>query len=258
MNGNWARVGELNTENLGDLVENRIAALLIPDFATAEECNEFSAALDNAPLQYYTVGRPAGYVGMTFIQYMNNPKQDYFDNVAAASADVRSVTSRSFDPVSRFVELIEQKTDYRMSVAEEPGYGSYFAGIIRILSGGNNIHIDFAPQFAHDHVVGQVTAQLAWNVYIDQPPVGGKTTIWNRPWRRTGNAEEDAKYPEFTEEELESAEALVFEARAGSVMIFNARNPHQVATTPESKRLNRIGAGSFIGQAADRELILWS
>lgn len=255
---NWARIAELSTESLTDLVENRIAAVTIPDFSTLEECKEFAAVLDEVPLQYYRVGRPAGYVGTTFIQYMNNPKQDYFDNVADAFSAVQSVTSHSFDPLSRFIDLINRETDYSMAVAQEPGCGSYFAGIVRILSGGNDIHIDFAPQFANDHCVGNVTSQLTWNVYIDEPESGGKTTIWNKPWMRTGNAEEDAKYPQFTREGLKDAESFVFEARAGSVMIFNARNPHQVETTPSSEKLNRIGVGSFIGQANKDQLILWS
>lgn len=258
MSNDWARQVELTTENLTDLIENRVAAIRLPGFATMEECRAFSAAVGRTSLQYYKVGRPAGYVGTTFIHYMNRPKRDYFDEAASARSAVRTVTDQSFDHLARFIDTVQQKTDYSIAVADEPDYGSYFAGIIRILCGGNNVHIDFAPQFAKDHVVGEVTAQLTWNVYVDEPRSGGETIIWNKPWIPTGNPEEDSKYPHFTREELQDVDSFVFKAQAGDVMIFNSRNPHQVEITTDVQKLNRIGAGSFIGRAGARDLVLWS
>ncbi len=258
MSDGWARSAALSTESLEALLDNRIAAIAIPGFATRDECQAFAVALSDVPLQYYKVGRPAGYVGMTFIQYMRKGKEEYFENVASAAENVRRVTSRSFDPVERFIRRLGEGTNFSVSVAHEPGYGQYFAGIIRILSGGNDIHIDFAPQFAKDHVVGRIAAQLTWNVYVDDAASGGETTIWNRPWMPTGDPEQDSRYPHFTREELAGAEAFAFKARAGDVMIFNSRNPHQVEVTGRSETLNRIGLGSFMGRAGARELILWS
>jgi len=258
MSDAWARIAELSTANLEALVDNRLAAISIPNFATKEECQTFSSALKDVPLQYYKVGRPAGYVGTTFIQYMNREKKAYFESVSSAASDVQAVTSRSFDPVDRFIHKIKEKTDFSASIAREPDFGQYFVGIIRILSGGNDIHIDFAPQFAKDHVVGKIAAQLTWNVYIDEASSGGETTIWNQPWTPTGDSEQDAKYPHFTKQALENVESLTFKTRAGEVMIFNSRNPHQVEVTGASESLNRIGLGSFMGQSSERDLILWS
>jgi hypothetical protein len=259
MSRHWATETSLNTESLTDLIENRVAAIRIPDFATAEECRGFAEALADANLKYYQVGRPAGYVGTTFVHYMKRPKSDYFGDVEAAFSDVRAVTDRAFDPLTRFQELIRQKTDYAIDVAREPGYGRYFAGIIRVLSGGNDIHIDFAPQFAKDNIVGRVGTQLTWNVYIDENYSGGETTIWNKPWDWTGDPVEDAKYPQFTREELRDEDRYVFKGKAGSVVIFNSRNPHQVVEIDEDDgALTRIGMGSFIGNIGEKALIMWS
>jgi hypothetical protein len=254
----WARYMELSTASLSDVIENRVAAVRIPDFATAEECQTFAAALNEAPLQYYKVGRPAAYLGMTFIQYMNRPKRDYFDEAPEAFSAVEHVTSRSFDPLKRFIDLIHNRTSYSVAVAQEPGHGSYFAGIVRILSGGNDIHIDFAPKFAVDHAVGRVDAQLTWNLYIDEPETGGETIIWNKPWMPTGNKEEDAKYIPYTADELSDAQTFTFKPRIGNVVIFNSRNPHQVQIAMAERRLHRIGMGSFVGRAGARDLVLWS
>lgn len=255
----WARETSLSTESLTDLIENRVAAIRIPDFATAEECRGFADALADADLRYYQVGRPAGYVGTTFVHYMKRPKGDYFGDVETAFAGVHAVTDRAFDPLTRFQEVIRQRTGYTIGVAQEPGYGRYFAGIIRILSGGNDIHIDFAPQFATDNIVGRVGTQLTWNVYIDEDYSGGETTIWNKPWDWTGDPVEDAKYPHFTREQLRDEEQYVFRGKAGSVVIFNSRNPHQVVEIGEGHAaLTRIGMGSFIGNIGDRDLIMWS
>lgn len=259
MSNAWAQALSLSTESLAALIENRIAAIVIPDFATIEECSRFSKALSNTSLQYYKVGRPAGYVGTTFVHYMKRPKGDYFDDVEAAFSAVRKITDQAFDPLSRIQELIHQKTDYTIGLARESGYGPYFAGIIRDLSGGNDIHIDFAPQFAKDNAVGHVRAQLTWNVYIEQAASGGETTIWNKPWDWTGDPLVDSKYPHFTREELADAEDYVFKAKPGSVVIFNSRNPHQVVEVAEGiPPLSRVGMGSFIGNDQGQNLVMWS
>lgn len=259
MSNPWAQALALSTESLAALIENRVAAIVIPDFATTEECSRFSEALSSTPLQYYQVGRPAGYIGTTFVHYMKRPKGDYFGDVEAAFSAVRQVTDQAFDPLSRIQELIHRETDYTIGVAQESDHGRYFAGIIRDLSGGNDIHIDFAPQFAKNNAVGHVKAQLTWNVYIAQAVSGGETTIWNQPWDWTGDLERDSKYPHFTREELADVERYVFKAKPGSVVIFNSRNPHQVVEAAEGSRaLNRVGMGSFIGNDSGQNLIMWS
>lgn len=256
----WARMAPLSTRSLDDLIANRVAAVEIKDFATPEECRQFAEVMSKTVLEYYKVGRPAGYVGTTFVHYMKRPKQDYFDDVDAAYAAVKAVTDQAFDPLERFKAIVREKTEYSAEVAFEPEHGSYFAGIIRNLSGGANIHIDFAPQFARGkNIVGDVSTQLAWNIYIDQPLVGGETSIWNKQWDWTGDPVEDAKYPEFTREGLEGVERLTFKGTPGSVVIFNSRNPHQVHEIPEGDDSNnRIGMGSFMGPLGERNLVMWS
>jgi hypothetical protein len=255
----WAKMVPLSTQGLDDLINNRVAAIVIPDFATQEECQQFAKVISQTALEYYKVGRPAGYVGTTFVHYMKRPKGDYFNDVAAASSAVKAVTDQAFDPLERFKNTIRKHTDYAIGLAEEPGYGSYFAGIIRNLSGGANIHIDFAPQFAKGkNVVGEVETQMAWNVYIDQPYVGGETTVWNKQWNWTGDPVEDSKYPEFTREGLSGVESLTFKGKPGSVVIFNSRNPHHVHEVPQGVANNRIGMGSFMGPVGSRNLIMWS
>ncbi|MBA2673895.1 2OG-Fe(II) oxygenase [Ramlibacter sp.] len=259
MTSTWARAAALSAESLDDLAENRVAAICIPDFATAQECRGFAQALSQTPLRYYEVGRPAGYVGTTFVHYMKRPKRDYFDDVQAAFAAVHVVSGRAFDPLARFQDLIRQRTGYAIGVAQEPGYGSYFAGIVRILSGGNDIHIDFAPQFAKNNLVGQVGCQLTWNAYMDDTSSGGETTIWNKLWDWTGDPAEDAKYPQFTRDQLAGQESYVFKPKMGSVVIFNSRNPHQVVEVAQGgDALHRIGMGSFMGKLGGRNLVMWS
>ncbi len=54
------------------------------------------------------------------------------------------------------------------------------------------------------------------------------------------------------------SECAAYAPTAGDVVLFNARNPHEVAGGPADQGRDRIGIGSFIGRMPDRSLMLWS
>ena len=47
---------------LDDLINNRVAAVVIPDFAPPEKCRQFAKVISQATLEYYKVGEFAAFL----------------------------------------------------------------------------------------------------------------------------------------------------------------------------------------------------
>ena len=67
----WTSAQEhpLTTENLARLLDNRIAAIRVPGFATPQECVAFAAAAKQGRMQYNNVADRIGYIGLAQYQY---------------------------------------------------------------------------------------------------------------------------------------------------------------------------------------------
>jgi len=55
---------ELTEENLRLLLDNKIAAIRIRDFASPEECARFATAAKRGNMQYYNVSDRIGFIGL--------------------------------------------------------------------------------------------------------------------------------------------------------------------------------------------------
>jgi len=259
--GTWLRPGEesLTRDSLRALQANEIAAIRIKGFASDAECKKFVTAVRAAPMRYYSVMPPVGYIGMAQYEYRwNHPKTKYFEDVAEANAKLRQVTGNSFDPVRRVIDLLQGYYPHRIDIAQEPGYGAYYAGIIRIASAGILLHADYAPFNSPDYSIGAIDAQLGWNFFAEQPASGGHTTVHNRPWTpRTNGSEIPASY-DLPRELVAGAITHAYAPTAGDVVIFNTRNPHEVLGGEALAAGDRVSIGSFIGRMPDGSLGLWS
>ena len=59
-------------------------------------------------------------------------------------------------------------------------------------------------------------------------------------------------------EVVAGAPTFTYAPTAGDVVLFNSRNPHEVAGGPLAQGRDRIGIGSFLGRMPDRSLAMWS
>lgn len=257
----WARLDEapLSAASLAALLANEIPAIRIRGFATADECAAFARAVRAAPIRHYSVSPPVGYIGMAQYEYRwDRPKGDYFADVAAANANLARVTSASFDPISRVVGRLREVHGGPVGVAVEPGLGPYYAGIVRIASGGIRLHADFAPFNSPGYAIGRIDAQIAWNFYAEQPGRGGETAVHNAPW--SPDVPEGTIPPSYDlpRELVAGAPVHRFEPTAGDVVLFNTRNPHEVLGGSDDAGRDRVSIGSFVGRAPDGALVMWS
>jgi hypothetical protein len=257
----WSRraEAELSRESLAALLVDEIPAIRIRNFASHAECAAFAAAVRRAGLRYYSVARRIGYIGMAQYEYRwNRPKEDYFRDVPAADEKREAVQRESFDAMHRLVDRLAEHYDAgRVGIAAET-LGSYYAGIIRQASEGVDLHADFAPFNSPTYVIGTVDAQLGWNFYAEALVAGGETTVHHAPWTPEIKAGEIPQSYDLPRETVAGAETFTFTPDLGDVVIFNTRNPHEIAGGQSAPGRERISIGSFIGRLPNRDLVMWS
>lgn len=257
----WKADGEfdLTAENLRRLLDNEIPVIRIPGFATPEECANFAAAARGGNIKYYSVSTRIGYIGMAQYEFRwGRAKEEFFAAVQNANKDLAQVmASCSFDPLQRLIDRLQAVWPRPVGVAHED-LGDYYAGIIRFAGEGVALHCDWAPINSPHYAIGQIDGQLGWNFFAEELESGGQTTVHNAPW-----------HPEIKEGEIppsygldpaivEGSPKAVYKATAGDVVIFNTRNPHEIAGGVAKPGGSRISIGSFVGRMPDGELMLWS
>lgn len=249
---------ELSKENLQLLLDNKIPAIRIRGFATPEECRAFAEAAKRGNMQYYNVADRIGYIGMAQYQYRwNKTKEEFLADVPKAQADVAAVFAESFDPLQRFMKLLGSVWPAPVDFASENGK-PYFAGIIRSTSDKIDLHVDWAPVNSPDYSIGAINGQLGWNFFAEELESGGHTNVYNNPW----NPEiVDGVIPQsygLDRSLAENVPKFTYRASAGDVVIFNTRNPHEIASGVAKPGGSRVSIGSFVGRMPDEQLVLWA
>ncbi|QHE87359.1 hypothetical protein [Hydrogenophaga sp. BPS33] len=257
----WTTEGEhgLTQDNLRLLLDNRIAVIRIPGFATLAECKSFTEAARTGNIKYYSVAKRIGYIGMAQFEYRwGRQKEDFFAAVPQADRDLVDVVQRcTFDPLQRLIDRLQAVWPNPVHVARED-LGSYYAGIIRFAGEGVDLHVDWAPVNSPHYAIGRIDGQLGWNFFAEELQSGGETTVHNAPWDPEVDEEEIPQSYGLSRELVEGAPKAVYKASAGDVVIFNTRNPHEIAGGTPQPGGSRISIGSFVGRMPDGELVLWS
>jgi hypothetical protein len=262
MKGTWTEVCErdLDKQTLKAVLDNRLAAVRIRNFATLEECERFSKAAKAGDLKYYSVQQKIGYIGLAQYEYRwNTPKENYFRDVAKARANLDPVIQRAgWDPVARLIERVQAVWDAPVGIAREEGLGEYYAGIVRLASEGVALHADYAPFNSPAYTVKDIDGQLGWNFFAEGLLSGGQTTVHNAPWTPEMVANEPPKSYDLPRDTVAGARTYTYEPTPGDVVIFNARNPHEIVPGTALPGRDRISIGSFIGRMPDNSLVMWS
>lgn len=253
----------LTRETFEALRENRIPCVRIRGFANDAECDTFVAAMDKVGLhRTYNVPKlenPPRYVGIAQFEFRKRTKEEYFAHVEEAWREHDAVLSHcSWNPVERMMSTIRTLYPERtVTLAEEPGFGRYYAGIIRDTSGGGTLHADVTMYSASEYQIGTVTAQISWNFFASEVwGEGGRTTIHNRPYRVAAREGQRIEIEGFDRAYVDGAETHVYAPRKGDVVLFNSHNPHEWTAVESGQR--RMGVGSYIGRLPDGNFIYWS
>ena len=256
----WSTSGEsdLSAGNLALLLDNRIPAIRIPGFATPAECAAFAAAAKQGNLRYYNVRERIGYIGLAQYQYRwTRTKAEFLADVSKAQADVSEVFERSFDPLQRMIDRLRAVWPEPVDVAREDGQ-PYFAGIIRSTCDRIDLHVDWAPVNSPDYLIGAIDGQIGWNFFAEELDSGGQTLVYNRPWNPSVSPGDIPQSYGLDRSLIEDAPCFTYRATAGDVVLFNTRNPHEIAPGTAGPGGSRVSIGSFVGRMPDRSLVLWA
>lgn len=259
--GTWKDQKEhsLTSETFLALLNNEIPAIRIKNFATPEECAAFSQSAKEGNIKYYSVAKRIGYIGQAQYEYRwGRPKSEYFEAVRKANVDLHQVIARTFDPVQRLMALLRKVYPASIGIAQEPGMGEYFAGIIRLAGEGVDLHVDYAPFNTPDYTIRSIDAQVGWNFFAEETGEGGRTTVHNAPWNPPLVPGEIPKSYALDRDIIEGAPTFTYAPTVGDVVIFNTRNPHEIGAGTPAPGKDRVSIGSFIGRMPDKSLVLWA
>lgn len=253
----------LTRESFEALCAFDIPCIRIRGFADGAECDELVAAMDRVGLNktYKVPGlvQPPRYVGLTQFEKRQDSKDDYFAEVDQAWAEHQAVLSHmSWNPFDRMWSLMrELYPENNLELAQEPGYGRYYAGIIRETSGGGTLHADVTMYSARDYVISLVVSQITLNFFASHVEGdGGKTTLHNRPYRVAAVPGDKVEIEGFSRSYVDGAETHVYAPAKGDVVMFNSHNPHEWTAVDEGQR--RMGVSTYIGRMSDGNFIYWS
>ncbi|KUL90576.1 hypothetical protein ZTR_00187 [Talaromyces verruculosus] len=160
---NWhtAKSLPLSRLNLRDLFRNRI-----PDVRGSYNDNVFP---------------PIGSVGITQFDHQNVDQAKELQNRFRNEANI--------DVVARVKDTLERVIGLPVRIARE-GEREYFAGLLRLINRSALLHADFGPYDGPEWEIGEVTAQITWNILLKQVD-GGDSVVYDRLWR---GAKDDAKF----------------------------------------------------------------
>ena len=253
----------LTRDSFEALCAFEIPCIRIKDFAIDAECDELIAAMDTVGLNktYKVPGlvKPPRYVGLTQFEKREGSKEDYFAEVDKAWGEHEAVLSHmSWNPFDRMWSIMRDLyPENSFELGQEPGYGRYYAGIIRETSGGGTLHADVTMYSAREYMISQVASQITWNFFASQVEGdGGKTTLHNRPYRVAARSGDKVEIEGFSRSYVDGAETHIYTPAKGDVVMFNSHNPHEWTAVDEGQR--RMGVSTYIGRMPDGNFIYWS
>ena len=131
---------------------------------------------------------------------------------------------------------------------------NYFVGLMRQINSTALIHADYAPFDAPGWSIGEINAQLAWNLCVVEPESGGDCIVHNKKWEREDEALKQQNSYGYSREVVDNTEKFLIKVKVGDAYLFNSRNFHEVTKSSGT----RTTVSSFIGRTKTENLIMWS
>lgn len=248
---------QLTESSFWSLLRNEIPAIVVPDFASCEECAGLAISAEAHGFSTYRdVSPPIDRIGVTVFEHDGTDHGMYFREAAVAGVVQRAIFADAFDPVQRFIRILRDQAHVAADVAIHPTFGRYYSGLIRRIEKGTLVHIDYAPtEHPSWGVVSEVEAQFSWNLYIELDAIApGDTRIFERVWQPGDESLKIVGTYGYRRDIVSASRCVTFRPSLGAVYILNTRNYHEV----EPSRGRRTTVGSGGGALRNRQIVLWS
>ncbi|KAI9168049.1 Leucinostatins biosynthesis cluster protein S [Paramyrothecium foliicola] len=272
---NWKtfEAQDMNKRSLFDVFTGSIPAIRQKEFLSQEECKMMAEVFRTHDIGIYDtdhVWPKVGCVGVAQTEYVHD-KEEYFAQVNEAySLQNRWKEELGIDIIERVAQSLRKASGMGVRLAREKER-DYFAGVIRAIDTGIQIHADYAPYEGNGWEIGRIAAQMSWNILLNPIP-GGDTIIYDRQWQAPrDDIEYRKKFPKYAYQPtmVEGRAFKVIRPTPGDLYWFNPRNFHEVRACDVAKNEEeqasptRYTVSSFVGflPAGNGEpdtIVLWS
>lgn len=258
--GTWKQKSpshDISMQSVTDLFENAIPAIIVANFLSKAQCDNLVEDLNKSGMSRYT------HVSSKVLKFgavqaeCNSPekKQHYFGLARSFEPRIRALYKDiPLAPVDFLKKELSRIFCTRACVAKEEAFGDYFAGTFRNIQGPGFLHFDFARHEAPGWEISNVSAQLSWNLYLNDNFEGGELQIYEKQWQLEC---EEHKVPgcySYAKTALGPGKSFIYKPKKGDLVLFNSRNFHEIAA-PSAPRLTQ---SSFIGAQEDGSFWFWS
>lgn len=257
--GNMAYGLDKHTFSL--LLNDEIPAIRLRNFVPKDNVAQLSTTISDTVFSLYeNVYPPIGKIGITQFEHSSKNKKEYFDQVIDACLVRDRIFKESKVNPLELLKNVLSTLGFEVHIAYEPEEGAYFAGLIRNMGGAADLHFDYAPYDAPDWSIGAVKKQVAFNLYVKLPAIGGETIVYNKLWEPGvyeifSNNDARSSYG-FKKELIKGVNHMKIKPSLGDVWLFNSRNFHEVLS---SEGRDRFSISCFIGQTdSPTNLVIWS
>jgi hypothetical protein len=250
---------QFTERHIAALAAGVTAAVRIPNFLTPDDCAALLQTANRLPTGDHDPARVSTPI-VRFGPALNDYRRDdgtldadrYWTAAEAALVAWHRARLRP-DPVA--VALARLGAAWRAAVVPATIGGRHvFGGTLREIDNGALVHYDDVNREYPSGVFDQqVTAQLAFNVWVEVPTVGGAMSVWRRRWEPGDEAHREAYG--YANHVVDRVQSVTLAPRLGDALLFNPNNLHAVEPNPGHRR---IAFAFFLGLTTTGALIAWS
>lgn len=255
--GEWTENGAefLSKDNLRKLLNNQIPFIRIKNFVSEQHCLQMVADSSDQAFGFYdNVVPPIQRIGCTVFEYERGAADGYFEQSKIEAKKRNRFFASTVNPIDKLIHSLAEVSGRSVSIARSDKGDEYYAGLLRKIECGTELHIDYAPAEQQGWMICEVFSQLAWNLYLQvSGNDSGKTIIYNRCWQAKDDKYRGGSYG-FDIAVVDGCNHVELHPQVGEVILFNTRNYHHVTPSDSS----RFTLASAIGELPSGNLVFWS
>lgn len=249
----------LRHADLVAIANGKLTALVVRSFIEEQLAREVGRKLLSGGYQHYINAPSIGRIGMAFYETERRASliKKYFDSAMDHIDKLRL----SCLPYASPIDILRCRLDevWPAGASLERLYGrTMFVGLSRVVEPDVCFmaHHDFFQKDAPDSFRAlSLVSQLACNIYLNMPHVGGELHIWDEDI--APDVFDDMRGENYGIEPQRLGDAnLLIKPDVGDLVIFDSRKMHSVAP---SKDTSRVSLSCFIGYRGEHApLSYWS